>query len=99
MSDIQVGGAASTPTHMEKTSTCRCVRRSFTKGGSFSSPALVALVLCVATSLIVTGTLLAFLRSEGPSQVSQRTLTFEQRLSYQRAIEEVYWRHGLWPQA
>jgi hypothetical protein len=27
----------------------------------------------------------------------QRTLTFEERLSYQRAIEEVYWRHRIWP--
>jgi N-acetylneuraminic acid mutarotase len=27
----------------------------------------------------------------------QRTLTFEERVSYQRAIEEVYWRHRVWP--
>src|ERR1051326_4310234 len=26
-----------------------------------------------------------------------RTLTFAQRVSYQRAIEEVYWRHRIWP--
>ncbi len=26
----------------------------------------------------------------------QRTLTFEERVSYQRAIEEVYWRHRIW---
>ena len=45
----------------------------------------------------MTGTLLAFLRTEGPVQLSQRRLTFEERVSYQRAIEEVYWRHRIWP--
>src|SRR5262245_6635597 len=29
--------------------------------------------------------------------VSSRTLTFEERVSYQRAIEEVYWGHRIWP--
>src|SRR5205814_10692805 len=27
------------------------------------------------------------------------TLTFKERVSYQRAIEEVYWRHRLWPRS
>jgi N-acetylneuraminic acid mutarotase/subtilisin-like proprotein convertase family protein len=27
----------------------------------------------------------------------QRTLTFTERVAYQRAIEEVYWRHRIWP--
>jgi len=27
-----------------------------------------------------------------------RTLTFADRVMYQRAIEEVYWRHRIWPQ-
>src|SRR5438034_7928107 len=27
----------------------------------------------------------------------QRTLTFAQRVAYQRAIEDVYWRHRIWP--
>jgi hypothetical protein len=27
----------------------------------------------------------------------QRTLTFAERVVYQRAIEEVYWRHRIWP--
>ena len=26
-----------------------------------------------------------------------RTLSFAERVSYQRAIEEVYWRHRVWP--
>jgi hypothetical protein len=36
-------------------------------------------------------------KAEAPPNLSQRTLTFEERVSYQRAIEEVYWRHRIWP--
>jgi Kelch motif len=32
-----------------------------------------------------------------PMAVSNRTLTFAERVSYQRAIEGVYWRHRIWP--
>ncbi|HEY4273222.1 MAG TPA: hypothetical protein VGM65_14585 [Candidatus Udaeobacter sp.] len=55
------------------------------------------LLLCVAACSVGTGTLLAFLGAEGPSNVSQRMLTFADRVAYQRAIEEVYWRHRIWP--
>src|SRR5947207_11789353 len=72
-------------------------RRSLGEGGFFSWRALIALVLCAATFLMVTGKLLAFLRVEGAANVSQRTLSFEERVSYQRAIEDVYWRHRVWP--
>ena len=41
--------------------------------------------------------MLAFFRSQASTKVSQETLTFAQRVSYQRAIEEVYWRHRIWP--
>ena len=29
--------------------------------------------------------------------VSKRTLTFAERVAYQREIEDVYWRHRIWP--
>ena len=29
--------------------------------------------------------------------VQSRVLTFAERVTYQRAIEEVYWRHRIWP--
>src|SRR6476469_7165028 len=29
--------------------------------------------------------------------VSKRTLTFAERVAYQREIEEVYWHHRIWP--
>ena len=46
---------------------------------------------------MLSGTLLAFFHPEAPTNVSQRTLTFAERVAYQRAIEEVYWRHRVWP--
>jgi len=32
-----------------------------------------------------------------PIGVSHRMLTFEERVAYQRAIEDIYWRHRVWP--
>jgi hypothetical protein len=62
--------------------------------------ALILLSLCTAAaSSILTLPLLAFFRAEAPAKISQRTLTFDERVSYQRAIEEVYWRHRIWPKA
>src|SRR5207302_8896456 len=53
-------------------------------------------VLCTAAACsMLTLPLLAAVRSEGTE--NQRTLTFDERVSYQRAIEEVYWRHRIWP--
>src|SRR5437870_7086898 len=72
-------------------------RRSFSEGGFFTPRALITLLLCGAACLIVTGSLLAFFHSEAPGQASQRALTFQERVAYQRAIEEVYWRHRIWP--
>ncbi len=46
---------------------------------------------------MITGTLLAFFHPQTPAKASQRTLTFAERVAYQRAIEEVYWRHRIWP--
>src|SRR5437868_2429112 len=57
----------------------------------------LALLLCAAACSVGTGTLLAFLGPEAPSNLSQRTLTFAERVAYQRAIEKVYWRHRIWP--
>jgi N-acetylneuraminic acid mutarotase len=36
-------------------------------------------------------------RPEAHAKVSYKALTFAERVSYQRAIEEVYWRHRIWP--
>jgi N-acetylneuraminic acid mutarotase len=47
--------------------------------------------------LMLAGISLVFLRLEARVNVSRRTLTFAERVAYQRAIEEVYWRHRIWP--
>ncbi len=67
------------------------------QSGFLDSRALIILLLCAVTSSIVAGTLLGYFRPETRAGVSQRTLTFEERVTYQRAIEEVYWHHRLWP--
>jgi len=75
-------------------------RRSLGEGGFFSARALLALVVCSAvTCSMVSGALLAFFRSEAPTKASHPAvagLTFADRVAYQRAIEEVYWRHRIW---
>jgi dockerin type I repeat protein len=35
--------------------------------------------------------------SPSTAKASNRTLTFAERVAYQRAIEDVYWRHRIWP--
>src|SRR6476620_7930187 len=61
------------------------------------------LVLCsAAVCSMITGTLLAFFHPEAPTKASHPAaaeLTFAERVAYQRAIEDVYWRHRIWPKA
>src|SRR6266478_9968470 len=73
-------------------------RSSLGEGGFFSPRALLALLVCSAAACsVLAGALLGFFHPEAPNQASQRALTFAERGSYQRAIEEVYWRHRIWP--
>src|SRR6266480_861324 len=66
--------------------------------GFFNLRVTIALLVCMAAVCsLVTGTVPAFLRPQGQGNASQRTLTLEERVSYQRAIEDVYWRHRIWP--
>ena len=44
-----------------------------------------------------TASKVAFLREHTSAKASQRALSFAERVSYQRAIEDVYWRHRIWP--
>src|SRR5882724_1009811 len=73
-------------------------KKSTSKSAFFNLRALIGLLLCAATAYFVLVPIrsgLAFLHA--PSNMPQRTLTFEERVSYQRAIEDVYWRHRIWP--
>jgi len=76
---------------------CPVQKKSTSSSAFFSPRVVILLLLSSATCLVVTGPLLAFLRLEGSVKASQRTLTFEERVTHQRAIEEVYWRHRIWP--
>src|SRR5437870_13033258 len=75
------------------------VKKKSTSRSAFFSPRVLIAVLLGAAVVCstLTGTLLAFFRPEAPTKVSNKTLTFEERVAYQRAIEEVYWRHRIWP--
>src|SRR4029450_6292763 len=69
-------------------------KQSTSRSAFLNTRALVALLFCAAACSVVTGTLLGFRAS---ANVSHRTLTFAERVAYQRAIEDVYWRHRIWP--
>ena len=58
----------------------------------------IAVVVSAAVSLMLAGTLLGFFRPGPEANVSKKNLTFAERVAYQRAIEEVYWRHRIWPE-
>jgi hypothetical protein len=64
---------------------------------AFFTPRAVVTLVCAAACSFASVTLLAFFRPEAPTKVFHRALTFEERVSYQRTIEEVYWRHRIWP--
>jgi len=87
----------STPAHRRFSTRFIAAQKLIGQSGFFSPRLLTALLFCGAASLIATGTLPAFLRNEPQANVSQRTLTFAERVAYQRAIEDVYWRHRIWP--
>jgi hypothetical protein len=69
--------------------------------GFLSSRGSTAFFLCAASACtMLAGTLLAFLPVEVGTKASHPAaagLTFAERVAHQRAIEEVYWRHRIWP--
>ena len=75
-------------------------RRSPGERGFFRRRVSIAVLVCAAVAYsLLNATLLAFFHPEASSKVSQRTLTFAERVAHQRAIEEVYWRHRICPKA
>lgn len=57
-----------------------------------SRKAVAVLWSSISVILLMLGSILS-----PPSHAASRTLTFEDRVAAQRAIEEVYWRHRIWP--
>src|SRR5690242_4994010 len=62
----------------------RLIRTRLTRGGL----SLTVLVACI---------LATFSSNQAPARGDQRTITFAERVAYQRIIEDVYWRHRIWP--
>jgi hypothetical protein len=56
-----------------------------------------AAIVCLVGIGIPTLGLVSSTSPEAPAKVSRTTLTFAESVAYQRAIEEVYWRHRIWP--
>src|SRR3979411_3021965 len=63
----------------------------------FDSFSLQIVFCSAAVCSMITGTLLAFSHPVAPAKTSQRMLTFAERIAHQRAIEEIYWSHRIWP--
>jgi Galactose oxidase, central domain len=72
-------------------------KKRFPPFGIVTPRALVSLIFCTVAGFLVTGTVLAFFQPEAPTKIPQTTPTFAERGAYQRAIEDVYWRHRIWP--
>jgi N-acetylneuraminic acid mutarotase len=72
-------------------------KKSSSPSGFLSLRVITILFCATAACSVLTVPLLAFLRAQEQVNGSQRTLSFEERVSYQKAIEEVYWRHRIWP--
>src|SRR5262245_58580523 len=72
----------------ERTSQTARARGSLDEGGFLNLRASIAGLLCALVGCsVLSATLLG----------SERTLSFAERVSYQRAIEDVYWSHRIWP--
>ncbi len=72
-------------------------KKSISRSAFFNHRVSIVLVLSAVAASIAAGTVLPFFHPEAPAKDSNRRLTFEERVSYQRAIEDVYWRHRIWP--
>src|SRR6266568_4027586 len=59
----------------------------------------IALLVCVAFAVYfgVHANAARFFIKGFARVTHRRQLSFAERVSYQRAIEEVYWRHRIWP--
>jgi hypothetical protein len=75
-------------------------RKKPSQSAFFSWHALIVLLCGAAACTVLAGTLPSSVPSHAPGRASHPTtvaLSFAERVAYQRAIEEVYWRHRIWP--
>jgi N-acetylneuraminic acid mutarotase len=62
-----------------------------------SRRSIAVVIFATAACSILSGALLAFVRPGALIQALPRKMTFAERVAYQQAIEDVYWRHRIWP--
>src|SRR6266550_2806186 len=73
------------------------VRGAAVVGLSLSALVTLSSAFNLPNSLLTSAVPLRF-SGNGPGTLNQaRTLSFAERVAYQRAIEDVYWRHRIWP--
>ena len=71
---------------------------SNTKAQIFRSAFYLLLLLAIcAMPLALAKRSFGGLTTSAPPSKQTGTLSFAERVAYQRAIEEVYWRHRIWP--
>ena len=87
----------STPAYRTSSTRVTVGRRLIGQSGFFTLRLLIGLLICVGACFITARTLPAFFQNDGPAKFSRRTLSFAERVAYQHAIEDVYWRHRIWP--
>jgi len=87
----------STSVHRSLSTRFSVARKLIGQSGFFSPRLLTALLFCAAACLIAARTLPAFFQGDAPAKFSRQTLSFAERVAYQHAIEDVYWRHRIWP--
>ena len=68
--------------------------KNYSRSRSIGERALLALVLFTAGGCLTNA---ASFSAEAGNSASPTMLTFADRVAYQRAIEEVYWQHRIWP--
>jgi N-acetylneuraminic acid mutarotase len=94
------GGLKNYSMKRKRTAQSAPARRSLDEGGFFNLRASIAILFCVLVGCsVLSATLLGFFSPQASLKVSERTLSFADRVTYQRAIEDVYWRHRIWPGA
>src|SRR5437763_12200974 len=52
---------------------------------------------CAAACFLTGARVISYLHPTRSTKICRGALTFQQRVTCQRAIEEVYWRHRIWP--
>src|SRR5207247_11073175 len=76
---------------MNTTSNRLVIQKRISQSAFFNLRILLALVAFFVWVLSMLGDV------QAPTSTSGRTLTFAEHVAYQRVIEDVYWRHRIWP--